>query len=230
MKKLLRLAARLYPATWRDRYGVEFQALLEEIDPGWPDIVDVLKGGLQMNLRRVHPAVIAVAVGLVGALIAGVAAFNTADRFVSQGTMSVNTSTPEDVMPRFATALDRNTLTSLIEKYDLYRSERSSSSADEVVHHLRGDIGIEQVSPSVVQGSFTTSDRRNAQQVARDLMSQLIRSNFEGAVRRAAEDRSDGRDAALHQTATSHVGRCRRVRWRSSDRNVDRLPAASRHS
>jgi hypothetical protein len=66
MKKLLRLAARLYPATWRDRYGVEFQALLEEIDPGWPDIVDVLKGGLQMNLRRVHPAVIAVAVGLVG--------------------------------------------------------------------------------------------------------------------------------------------------------------------
>jgi len=180
MKKLFLLAARLYPAAWRDRYGVEFQALLDEIEPGWLDVVDVLKGGLQMHLRRVHPAVIAAAVGVIGALVAGVAAINTADRFVSKGTINVRTPEAEDVMARLSTdAFDRTTLTGIIGRYDLYRSERGRSSAEDVVYHMRGDIGIEWVSPSVVQVSFTSSDRRKAQQVAQELMSQLIRSNLD---------------------------------------------------
>jgi hypothetical protein len=182
MKTLLRLAARLYPGAWRDRYGVEFQALLVEINPGWLDVVDVLKGGLQMHLRRVHPAVIAAAVGLVGAVVAGVAAANTADRFVSRGTMDVRGSTAEDVAPRLTRdAFNRNALTGIIERYDLYRGERARSSADDVVEQMRGDIGIQLVSPSVIQVSFASSDRRNTQQVAGELMSQLIRSHFEAA-------------------------------------------------
>jgi len=43
MKRLLRLAARAYPAAWRVRYGVEFEALLDEVKPRWRDIVDVLR-------------------------------------------------------------------------------------------------------------------------------------------------------------------------------------------
>jgi hypothetical protein len=182
MKKLLRLAARLYPGAWRDRYGVEFQALLDEINPGWLDIVDVLNGGLQMHLRRLHPAVVTAAVGIAGAVVAGVVAANTADRFVSRGTMDVRGSTVEDVVPRLTRdAFNRNTLTGIIEGYDLYRGERARLSADDVVDQMRGDIGIQLVSPSVFQVSFASSDRRNAQQVAGALMSQLIRWHFEAA-------------------------------------------------
>ena len=42
MRTLMRWAARLYPATWRNRYAAEFDALLEDISPSLGDLCDVL--------------------------------------------------------------------------------------------------------------------------------------------------------------------------------------------
>ena len=42
MRTLIRWAARLYPATWRNRYGAEFEALLDDISPSLGDLCDVL--------------------------------------------------------------------------------------------------------------------------------------------------------------------------------------------
>jgi len=37
MRRFLRFVARLYPASWRERYGIEFNALLEgSIQTGEP--------------------------------------------------------------------------------------------------------------------------------------------------------------------------------------------------
>jgi hypothetical protein len=188
MKRLLRLAARLYPAAWWDRYGVEFQALLDETKPRWRDIVDVLNGGLRMRLKRAHPALTVAVFGIVGALGAGATAFSTAERFASTGTMTVRLGGPstasetaklENVMPRLArAAFSRDTLIGIIEKHQLYRSERAQSSVERVVNRMRGDIGIQLISHSVVQVSFISADARQAQQVARDLMSELVRANL----------------------------------------------------
>ena len=188
MKTLLRLAARSYPAAWRDRYGVEFQALLDETKPRWRDIVDVLNGGLQMRLRRAHPALLVAVFGIVGGLGAGATAFRTADRFASISTMTVRPGRPstafetarlEDLMPRLArAAFSRDILTGIIERHHLYRSERAQSSVESVVNQMRGDIGIQLISHSVAQVSFTSADARQAQQVARDLVSELIRANL----------------------------------------------------
>lgn len=53
MKHLL----KLYPKTWRDRYGDEFDALLEERGQGVLDTVDVVRGALDAQLRtRMHRA------------------------------------------------------------------------------------------------------------------------------------------------------------------------------
>jgi dienelactone hydrolase len=160
-----------------------------------------------MQVRRVNPAVIAAAVGIIGACVAGVVAINTADRFVSKGTMNVRraaTAKPDDVMPRLAReAFNRNTLTGIIEKYDLYRSERAQATAEDVIHHMRGDIGIQLVSPNVFQVSFASSDGRTAQQVG------------------------TGRAAGVHQLTTSHAGGCQRVRRRSAARNRDRVLSPS---
>lgn len=42
MRTLIRWAARLYPATWRNRYAAEFDALLDDISPSLRDLCDVL--------------------------------------------------------------------------------------------------------------------------------------------------------------------------------------------
>jgi hypothetical protein len=50
MKRLTRFFIRLYPATWRARYGEEFEALLEDSSSDWPAIFDLLKGAIRMQL------------------------------------------------------------------------------------------------------------------------------------------------------------------------------------
>jgi hypothetical protein len=49
------LLVRLYPATWRARYGDEFEAILEERPLGPFDVADIVLGALdaQLRLRRV---------------------------------------------------------------------------------------------------------------------------------------------------------------------------------
>jgi len=52
VKKLLPLISRWYPRAWRERYGREFAALLEDLRPQWSDVLDIVKEGLTMRLRR----------------------------------------------------------------------------------------------------------------------------------------------------------------------------------
>src|SRR5690349_1298408 len=49
MKPILRLLTRLYPASWRKRYGRELEALIEEAQPGLSGAFDILRGALTMQ-------------------------------------------------------------------------------------------------------------------------------------------------------------------------------------
>lgn len=49
-RRLISLAARLYPAWWRQRYGDELNGLLAEIEPAWRDVGDLLVGAVSMKL------------------------------------------------------------------------------------------------------------------------------------------------------------------------------------
>ena len=52
------LVLRTYPRRWRDRYGAEMAALLAERQPGWLDLLDLARGGLDARLHRlVRPPV-----------------------------------------------------------------------------------------------------------------------------------------------------------------------------
>jgi hypothetical protein len=187
MKRLLGLAAWLYPAAWRDRYGVEFRALLDDTDPRWRIIVDVLIGGLQMRLRSLHPALTVVAFSVIGALAAAAIAYNIVDRFASTGTMNVRPPVPlqasdtawlQDRMPRLAhDAFSREFLARIIRKHGLYL-QRGQSSTDDLVNRMRGDIRIQLLSRSLVQVSFAAADARQAQEVTGDLMALLVDANF----------------------------------------------------
>jgi len=51
-RTLIRRAAWLYPASWRVRYGDEFEALMDDLEPGWPEFFDVCGGAIKMQLLR----------------------------------------------------------------------------------------------------------------------------------------------------------------------------------
>ncbi|MBI3208833.1 MAG: hypothetical protein HYZ37_08020 [Candidatus Solibacter usitatus] len=70
MKRLLRILVRLYPADWRRRYGLEFEALLEDARPGLGGALDILKGALIMQLTKNFMIVAAAIVVVLGVLTA----------------------------------------------------------------------------------------------------------------------------------------------------------------
>jgi hypothetical protein len=75
MKRLIRIVAGLYPRSWQERYGAEFAALLDDVNPDWRTSVDILKGALGMQIRGLSFAKILLAAGVAGVLAAAGARF-----------------------------------------------------------------------------------------------------------------------------------------------------------
>jgi hypothetical protein len=63
MRRLIRSVVWLYPARWRHRYGGEFVGLLDELEPGWRQLFDVVQGAITMNLRGIRPSAFAGSLG-----------------------------------------------------------------------------------------------------------------------------------------------------------------------
>ena len=95
MKRLMRLAVALYPAHWRARYGHEFEALIEDINPGWRDFWNVVNGGLVMRLTSIGPIpIVLAAIGVLG----GVAiSFQVPALYRSSATVTLKASDPRFV-------------------------------------------------------------------------------------------------------------------------------------
>jgi hypothetical protein len=74
-KQIIRWVARLYPRPWRDRYGEEFDALLDDAPAGASAAIDILLGAIRMQIRTwttaVSLALLAVASLAVAAWRAG---------------------------------------------------------------------------------------------------------------------------------------------------------------
>src|SRR5216684_9097784 len=83
-ERLIRFAGRLYPASWRRRYRVEFEALIEDASRDWRDVLDVLLGAMKMQLTTWTFGKMATAFGVAGAvlwLMEGNIALRRAGRF-----------------------------------------------------------------------------------------------------------------------------------------------------
>jgi LPS O-antigen subunit length determinant protein (WzzB/FepE family) len=87
MKRLMRLAARLYPRAWRQRYGAELDALLDEMSPSWRDVVNVVQGALSMQATQLG---VVAALAATGALVGIVVAINSPDRYTSTAVVRVH--------------------------------------------------------------------------------------------------------------------------------------------
>src|ERR1017187_3114640 len=129
MKTLVRWAARLYPAAWRARYGVEMEALLEDAGSGAGDLWDIVRGALFMQMTSLSFWKILAGCSLAGVLAAAIWSVALPERYVSTAVMRIDAA-PGDariqMMRLQQVALSRFSLLSIISGQNLYVKERKS--------------------------------------------------------------------------------------------------------
>ncbi len=198
MKRVTRFLARLYPSTWRKRYGAEFDELLEDTKPTGRDAVDVLKGAVKMQVTTETFMRTLFAFAVTGALAAVAISFAFPKNYRSQAAIVITPGDDAaseqlaskknqvmwDVMENLTRqVLSRASLTRIIQLRDLYQQERTRLPVEEVVERMSRNIVVRpDVSPSgqVLNSftiAFTYTDPSLAQKVTADLMSRFIDDN-----------------------------------------------------
>lgn len=185
MRRLLWWATRVYPPAWRERYGAEFEALLEDAALQRGDVWDVLRGAFIMRMTKVNLVTIAAACALAGALIAGVTTLVRFTGYTSTGTIAVQAADSSQATAQFdlrramQRALSRGSLAEIIQRpaLKLYPSERTRLPLEDVIEQMRHDtmirfVGFEsgRLTASV---SFRYADATLAQRTTEALMERL---------------------------------------------------------
>lgn len=196
MKRLLKFLARLYPPAWCKRYGAEFEALLEDRIPLTRDAFDILLGALKMQMATWSFVRIVVATALVGILAAVGFTFTLPSRYASKSVILVGpgrhaSGRPIDsvgpdnvrallVSPAMVDTLSTDSLASLIQKYNMYQSERARMPLQAVTNQMRRDITVRLLRPSLSSKAgglaieFSYDDPHVAQNVDQDLVSRWV--------------------------------------------------------
>lgn len=188
----MRFLARLYPRAWRMRYGVEFDALLEDLNQDWRTSLDILKGALQLQMRTGSYGKLVLTTALAGALIAFGASFTWPKTYESSAVLAVKPAkgqTMADVVAGLAEqAESRNSLTRIIQENGLYPRERSRTPLQDVIEQMKTHITLSPVGGKSVAAfalKFAYDDPVKAQRVTEALTSSFVASNLlnaEGSV------------------------------------------------
>jgi len=177
MRTLIRWAVWLYPASWQARYGDELDALLEDLEPGWPEFFDVCRGAIKMQLLRGNPIRFVATCALAGVLIAGWLAWRAPDEYRSVAVLRLpQGSDPEQLNHAEQAVLSRRTLADVIQKYGLYPEERKSEPLEDIVAAMRSrsvQVRVLEPQANAIMLAFNDHDPARAQAVAKDLTSRF---------------------------------------------------------
>lgn len=184
MRRLLGWAVRLYPRAWRERYGEEFAALLEDSLLRWRDAWDVAKEALAMQVRR---AFVQVAAGIaLGALIGGLISLDH-ERYVVSTVIAISgpgtppfTSTAGAVNLLVQNAFTREALGEILATSRVYEAERSRKTPDQLIHQLRDDIRVGWVPGKADEFTvaFAGASPHLAAEIDRRLVARLVEGNL----------------------------------------------------
>ena len=183
MKRWINLAARLYPASWRNRYATEFQALIDDVNPGWRELVDVLKGALKMRLTNGATYLkLGAAFALFGTVAAIATSYLVQQTYVSTAELRL-IKTDADTLARIESrVLSRTSLSEVIQRYslNLYRNERAHQPLEDVIETMRTrDLNIRIENPTTLSISFAAHDPRQARAVVWALMTRFIEESVQ---------------------------------------------------
>ncbi|HYP05706.1 MAG TPA: hypothetical protein VER03_05670, partial [Bryobacteraceae bacterium] len=196
MTRGLRLLIRLYPRRWRDRYGQELSALIEDSPQRWHDVIDLAKEGLRMRVRQILrvaalPALLTILGALTGLWIVKPEPF-----YVSGGVFSV------EAPPADAEVLVQSLISKANADHDvpivIAGKEDLAAFAKEVPRRVKVSGG--HFTPSGAR-AFTTSfvheDRNTSQKVARAALDRLMKVSAEQASTSRAVVRPVGVDTFI---------------------------------
>lgn len=160
MRRATRFLIRLYPASWRERYGKEVEALIEDSSLGWTSMFDLLKGAVKMRLHVPAFPKLAVILSLAGLAAGFGASWLVAPTYVSGAEMRLTSAAAgsSDVGPHLAErviqmekqVLSRTSLKIIIQdpRLDLYKSARERMPLEDVIEQMRRrDIVIPTMPP-----------------------------------------------------------------------------------
>jgi hypothetical protein len=196
MKRLLRWLIRLYPRAWRERYGNEFEALIEDSPPRWRMIFDLLKGAFTMQFAMPNMARV-LAVMTIAGLAAGFGiSYAVKPRYESHAQLvfSSTSSQPSDLVIAFLHYRDeimsRLQLSRIIQDpgLSLYADEVRTSPIEDVIDTMRSDLKFEMTNATAralqFRVSFAFSDAEKAQKTVQAVytrLEELLRINQENA-------------------------------------------------
>ena len=189
MKSIVRILARLYPASWRARYGAELDALLEDVTPSARQALDVFLGAMNMQITTWNFGKIVAVSALAGLALASIGAllrpaqYDSSTRIEIYGSDNAALSLTDSL---FKNALSPESLAAVIQRHNLYSSERDHESPDELVTRIEKSIEFHsaRTNPSDAPGvrnltlDFKYSDPKIAQQVDGDLVGQIVTRNL----------------------------------------------------
>jgi LPS O-antigen subunit length determinant protein (WzzB/FepE family) len=178
MKRSFKVLISLYPTAWRNRYGNEFRALLDEVPPTWRTLFDVFGGALKMQTEIWSPLKIVAAFAVAGAVVAGLISLTVPDRYASMAVIKMGDADTLKLSAALQQVQSRSFLTQLINEQDLYKTERGHMPMEDVVEQMkREDIRVWVVAgaaPRAFAVSFASTDRAQAQRTTQRLASQFV--------------------------------------------------------
>jgi hypothetical protein len=201
MRRWIAWAAFLYPRSWRERYGDEFDALVEDAAADWRQLLNVTRSAITMQVSdHIGELKLAGALMLAGALLAIVASYRVPERYVSsavlQGTPVVDagkTAAP-DVLQRetedrvawlTSELAGRDNILRILRlpELNLYPQERDREPLEDLAEQIH-DVDLRALpvassgeSGSAFRVSFAYPDTAKARAVVQELVDQLQRDN-----------------------------------------------------
>jgi hypothetical protein len=185
----MRLAALLYPRAWREQYGEEFQALLDDVRPGWREWLNVVGGALRM--RVLHASAywkLAAACGAAGMLVAAGLSWRADRRYVSTAALRMESPAggapslddTEQLADLARSIFSQTNLMSIITSppLNLYAEERRDGVAiDVLARRMAGDIHVWRLAQGGLAVSFAYGDKKKAHDVVKLLTTELVEQN-----------------------------------------------------
>ncbi|HEX4169749.1 MAG TPA: hypothetical protein VHZ55_30155 [Bryobacteraceae bacterium] len=214
MKGLLRFATCLYPASWRKRYGVELDALIEDLDhPGWRTFLDIAKGAAEMQVRMKAQKTVAVT-AMAGMLI-GLGVSLTAPRqYASKVVINIVSGSSDnpptnkeasDSMNRLVNGvLSQSSLKRIVQAAGLHENEHVRAPLDEALADLKKGISVKPVSATAFAVQFADDNPTIAQRATQQLAASLLDENLRAALR---ESRYHGRPLTLEIASAPNLPR-----------------------
>lgn len=193
MKDAARFLIHLYPATWRERYGEEFQALLEDSAPSFSALVDLMKGAMKMQLSVPSFPRLALLLSVAGMLAGWGISFLVTPTYMSTATLQltpkISDGTPQVLVERIREmeeeVLSRTSLSRIITdpQIDIYKEQRARQPFEDVIQTMRKQdvkmtIGDLPGRAPVFTISFAYRDPKKARDTIRILITRFQEANL----------------------------------------------------